>query len=312
MKRFSLLIVAAALFGVAFVGVIGMRRDITLKQARSGFVSKLIPQSREKTPVPASPSKRFHIVAYDSPKGKLAAYASIDPNDGKRHPVIIWISGGDSHSIDASFWEDQDISNDQSAKQYREAGLLMMYPSLRGGNDNPGEPEGFLGEADDVVAAADYLAKLSYVDPNRIYLGGHSTGGTLVLLSAELSSKFRAVFAFGPVDDIGGYGSDSGFTPFDASNSKERELRSPGLWLSSIKCPVFVFEGEDGGNIDSLLKMKGASKNPLIRFSSVEGASHFSILGPVNRVIANKILGDTGKQMNIQFNTASLNRLFLK
>ncbi len=312
MKRFSLLTVAAVLSVVAFVGVIGMRRDITLKQARSGFFSKLIPQSRDKTPAPASPSKRFQLVAYDSPKGKLAAYAGVDPHDGKRHPVIIWISGGDSHSIDASFWEDRDISNDQSAKQYREAGLLMMYPSLRGGNDNPGEPEGFLGEADDVIAAADYLAKLSYIDPNRIYLGGHSTGGTLVLLSAELSSKFRAVFSFGPVDDIGRYGSDSGFTPFDTSNVKERELRSPGLWLSSIKCPVFVFEGEEGGNIESLLTMKKASKNPMIRFTTVEGASHFSILGPVNRVIANKILGDTGKQMNIQFNTESLNRLFIK
>ena len=94
MKRFSLLIIAAVLSVVAFVGVIGMRRDITLKQARSGFFSKLIPQSRDKTPVPASPSKRFHLVAYDSPKGKLAAYASVDPLDGKRHPVIIWISGG--------------------------------------------------------------------------------------------------------------------------------------------------------------------------------------------------------------------------
>ena len=41
----------------------------------------------------------------------------------------------------------------------------MMFPSLRGGNDNPGAKEGFLGEVDDVIAAADFLAKQPYVDP---------------------------------------------------------------------------------------------------------------------------------------------------
>ncbi len=36
----------------------------------------------------------------------------------------------------------------------------MMYPSLRGGNKNPGYIETFLGEVDDVIAAARYLAQL--------------------------------------------------------------------------------------------------------------------------------------------------------
>ena len=75
----------------------------------------------------------------------------------------------------------------------------MMFPSLRGGNDNPGVREGFFGEVDDVLAAAEYLSKQAFVDPQRIYLGGHSTGGTLVLLVAECSGRFRAVFSFGPV-----------------------------------------------------------------------------------------------------------------
>ena len=75
----------------------------------------------------------------------------------------------------------------------------MMYPSLRGGNNNPGHMESFFGEVDDVLAARALLAKLPYVDPERIYLGGHSTGGTLALLVAECSGAFRGVFAFGPV-----------------------------------------------------------------------------------------------------------------
>ena len=37
-----------------------------------------------------------------------------------------------------------------------------------------------------------FLAAQPYVDPARIYLGGHSTGGTLALLVAECSETFRA------------------------------------------------------------------------------------------------------------------------
>jgi hypothetical protein len=40
----------------------------------------------------------------------------------------------------------------------------MMFPSLRGGNDNPGAREGFYGEVDDVVAASEFLARQPYVD----------------------------------------------------------------------------------------------------------------------------------------------------
>jgi len=116
-----------------------------------------------------------------------------------------------------------------------------MYPSLRGGNDNPGFKESFLGEVDDVLAAADFLASQPGIDPNRIYLGGHSTGGTLALLTAESTNKFRAVFSLGPVDDIRGYGTE--FIFFDHRNSAELEPRSPANWLYSIQNPTFVIEG---------------------------------------------------------------------
>ena len=67
----------------------------------------------------------------------------------------------------------------------------MMFPGLRGTSGNPGTQESFLGEVDDVLAAADFLRKVDYVDPSRIYLGGHSTGGTLALLVAEAGASFQ-------------------------------------------------------------------------------------------------------------------------
>jgi dipeptidyl aminopeptidase/acylaminoacyl peptidase len=182
-----------------------------------------------------------------------------------------------------------------------------MYPSLRGGNDNPGYKEGFYGEVDDIVAAADYLTRLPYVDPNRIYLGGHSTGGTLALLVSEFTDRFRAVFAFGPVADVRGYGSEN--LPIDLNDLEEVNLRAPIAWLPSIKSPTFVIEGDGDGNADQLRLMSGASKNPAVRFHEVPGFDHFSVLAAVTPVIARKIVADTGSSTNIQFSNDELTNL---
>lgn len=55
-----------------------------------------------------------------------------------------------------------------------------MIPSFRGEDRNPGSYEMFYGELEDLDAAYDWLAKQPWVDPDRIYLAGHSTGGTPV------------------------------------------------------------------------------------------------------------------------------------
>ena len=187
----------------------------------------------------------------------------------------------------------------------------MMFPSLRGGNDNPGQKEGFLGEVDDVLAAADYLAKQNYVDPARIYLGGHSTGGTLVLLVAECSDRFRAVFSFGPVVDVSGY--NGKYLPFDMLNNREVEVRSPGYWLDSIKNPVFVIEGATrDANLDSLRTMAQSNKNPNAHVYAIPGATHFTVLAPTNRLIATKILRDDGRTTNLAFTEDELFQPFAK
>src|SRR5262249_2655167 len=148
-----------------------------------GFQTKLVRKEAAKEAVPQPPGRLFRVIRYDSPAGKLAAYLSPDPQDGKKHPAVVWVFGGFDNGIGETAWEDAPPSNDQSASAFRRAGIIMMYPSFRGGNDNPGFKEGFYGEVDDVLAAADYLAKQDYVDSSRIYLGGHSTGGTLALLA---------------------------------------------------------------------------------------------------------------------------------
>jgi acetyl esterase/lipase len=276
----------------------------SLPEARRGFKTKPVARGNEREPVEEPPAQLFRIVRYKSPVGPLPAYLSVTPRDGKRRPAIVWITGGDCNSI-SDVWSPQRPDNDQSASAFRKAGIVMLFPSLRGGNDNPGVREGYFGEVDDVLAAADYLAKHASVDPQRIYLGGHSTGGTLALLTAEYTDRFRAVFSFGPVDRVGGYGPE--YLPFDTANPRELELRDPVRWLHSVRCPVFVFEGTHGqSNIDSLLNLSRQSRNPLVHCHPVKGKDHFSILLPVTRLIAGKILRDDGPTTNISFTEAEL------
>jgi dipeptidyl aminopeptidase/acylaminoacyl peptidase len=279
----------------------------SLAEARAGFATKLARQHRADEPVDEPPAAVFRKVKYDAPVGKCAAYLTPDPKDGRKHPAVVWITGGDCNTI-GEMWKPKPRGDDQTARQYREAGVVMMVPSLRGGNDNPGVQENFLGEVDDVLAAAAHLAKQDYVDPKRVYLGGHSTGGTLALLVAEVPNPFRAVVSFGPVDDISGYPADVR-PAVNVGDRREVELRSPGRWLHSIQCPTFVFEGTDGGNIDSLRAMQGRTTSA--KFFAVKGASHFSILAPVNELVARKIAADTGEgATKLSFTEDELNGLF--
>jgi pimeloyl-ACP methyl ester carboxylesterase len=265
----------------------------SLREARAGFQTKLLrKESRGEAPEPPPPGV-LDLVRYPAPLGANAAYVSPRPADGKKHPAVIWLVGGFSNSIGGFAWTPGPASNDQSASAFRDHGILMLYPSLRGGNNNPGHIETFYGEVDDVLAAADYLASLDYVDPARIYLGGHSTGGTLALLAAAAApeGRFRSVFALGPVEDVIGYGAD--VLPFDLGDPKEGRLRAPQNWLADIQCPTFVFEGtEQPGNFSSLQALQKRSKNRRIQFVPVPGGTHFSIIAPTVEKLSRHILSD--------------------
>ena len=281
----------------------------SLAQARSTFKTQ-ISFSDQEPGAPTPPASIFRKITYPAPVGPLAAYLTLDPKDGSRQPAMIWITGGDCNSI-GDVWSANPRNNDQTAAAYRRMGIVMMFPSLRGGNDNPGRHEGFYGEVDDVLAAYDYLSRLPYVDPNRIYLGGHSTGGTLVLLTAETRNPSRAVFAFGPVGDVSVYGRSLLPIDFNRGDPRERTLRSPGYWLPSARGQVFVIEGTGTpGNISSLEAMRRMSQNPALHFMAIAGATHFSVLAPSNEVIARKILNDLPSHSQFEMTQTELQTHF--
>lgn len=289
---------------------------VPLVESRKGFKTKLTRKESAGEPLdqpgnnPAG--KGFSVVQYDAPGGKYPAYLYTPSSDeaasNGKLPAIIWITGGDCNTI-GDIWTPAEPENDQNATAFRNAGVVMMFPSMRGGNQNAGYREAFLGEVDDVLAARTWLAKQPNVDANRIYLGGHSTGGTLALLVAECSDDFRAVFSFGPVENVAFYGPE--MLPFVLHNSKEIKLRSPGNWLKDIKTPTFIIEGTRQSNYASLVAMQG-SRNPNVHALPVHGADHFSVLAPINALIAQRILKDTEATCNIKLTAADMKRAFGK
>ena len=264
----------------------------TLASLRSHYETSVTIEPMLEMPLPTPPTKLFNTVRYDSDGMSLAAFVTPDPQDQKKHPAIVWITGGESNTL-ADFWRKGSRQNDQTASPYRDAGVMMMFPTLRGGNDNAGNIEVNYGEVDDVIAAAEYLATLPYVDSSRIYLGGHSTGGTLALLVSEVASSthpelFKAVISFGATQETM-FLQEATFT---GDEQREIELRAPANWTNDIRMPTWVIEGKRSGNYYDLQPMCDKNKNPMLHCAFIARHDHFSVLYPLNRHLAQQIMAD--------------------
>ncbi|RKH12271.1 peptidase [Corallococcus praedator] len=253
---------------------------------RKTFRTQLKDPSAPPVSAPVPPSGVFELVRYPAPLGSNAAYVT-PVREGGRRPAMVWLHGGFNWGIGPLAWQPADRDNDQSARAFREAGMVLMLPSLRGANDNPGEHEYFLGEADDVVAAIDFLAQRPDVDPARIYLGGHSTGGTLALIAAAHAPRLKGAYVFGPTHDVSEYGRTG--TALDRATGPELWMRNPVSFVEALRVSTQVIEGSDHGNTDAIEPLRKAAKGAPLSFLLVPGATHFSVLAPVTELLARRL-----------------------
>ncbi len=245
LKKFWAVLLAAALAfcsACSFTGSIAAdidknNIDLTRYQNdRNAFETKLIvegpsPQYHEEEAPPEGVSE----VIYPSGDLELKAWLSDDPGDGQRHPAVVYAHGGFAFGL--SDWED--------AQAFTDAGFVLMTPMVRGENGNLGNYEGFFGEVDDVIAAGDYLKELPYVDPENIFLCGHSVGGTLSMLTSMLPSSYKAIATFGasPNQRVF-FKSSSDIAPFDYNDFSETDIRSPLAYIDCIQKPLYIFVAE--------------------------------------------------------------------
>src|SRR5205823_5836036 len=97
-------------------------------------------------------------------------------------------------------------------------------------------------------AALDFvLAKVPNIDPNRVYIAGHSSAGTLALLVAEQEPRIKGCAAFAPRTDVEAH--LHGVTlSLEKSLTGYREFihnSSPKTHADKLKCPLFLFHAED-------------------------------------------------------------------
>jgi dipeptidyl aminopeptidase/acylaminoacyl peptidase len=254
---------------------------------RKNFHTRLKVEPQHREPAPTPPPELFELVRYPAPLGSNAAYVT-PVREGAKRPAVVWIRGGMNWGIDELAWERMPRSNDQSARAFREAGLVLMLPSLRGAVDNPGAHEFFLGEVDDVVAAIDFVAQRPDVDLARVYVAGHSTGGTVALMAAVLSPRLKGAYAFGPVDNVAEY---APYVPLlGRATGTELWLRNPVSYVEHLRVPTQVIEGSDEGNMEAFEPLRAAAKGAPLSLLAVPGATHFSVLAPVTELLAKKLV----------------------
>jgi dipeptidyl aminopeptidase/acylaminoacyl peptidase len=130
------------------------------------------------------------------------------------------------------------------ARPFLEAGYAVVMPSVRGENGQTGTFSMFFDEVSDVLAVTDHARSQRWADPQRIYVAGHSAGGTLAMLAGLASPHYRAVASFsGSPDQLALAKSLPSIVPFDRNNPVEYEMRSPLSYATSFKAPARLLHG---------------------------------------------------------------------
>ncbi|WP_132518095.1 alpha/beta fold hydrolase [Rhizobium sp. BK376] len=193
------------------------------------------PDKYEPLVAPTGADQIFYRSGYGG-ELELVAWVSEYQRTAKPKPAVLFLHGG--NAIGQGHW--------LLVKPYIEAGYVVMIPSMRGENGQKGNFSGFYDEVDDVLAASERLRHLPGVDPHRLFLAGHSVGGTLAMLTAMSTRRFRAAAPMsGNPDSFAFFARYPQDIRFDDKNPREFQMRSPVCYAHSFKCPMRVSHGSE-------------------------------------------------------------------
>jgi len=195
------------------------------------------------------------LVHYPSKDGKwqISAFVYVPYNAERngKNAAVVFVHGGPHQQVQNSF--------NRRAQYLANQGFFVILPNYRGssgyGKDFEDADRFDMGGGDleDVVSAADWIAKTGYVDPKKIAVMGGSYGGYLTLMAAaKAPDRWAAAAPFIPFVNW--------FTVLERTEPNIREHfiaamgdpvkdkerlhdRSPIYFVNQIKAPVLLLAG---------------------------------------------------------------------
>lgn len=228
-------------------------KQLRIVEDNASFAAKL----------PSMPQKEFitiHSDGYDLNAYIIKPYG-FDPS--KRYPVIMWqYSGPGSQQVSNNWQLDWDF---YAASQ----GYVVVCVDGRGTgyrgrafSDVVYKQLGYY-ETIDQINAAKEVARMSFVDPDRIGIAGWSYGGYESLMCAtDPNSPFAAAVAIAPVTDWRYYDTVYAerymLTP--RQNEDGYDLSAPMTRAANLKCPLLIMHGTADDNVHPANSMEFASR----------------------------------------------------
>lgn len=210
------------------------------RSAHETQLSAHTPSPAKGAPLTSAPPGAV-TVTYTSGELGLQAWVGYPSRAGSK-PALIYFHGDFAIGPD----------DFEAVRPFLDAGFLVMTPSLRGENGNPGDFELLWGEVDDARAAVEWVASQPGVDRNRIYAFGHSIGGGIAaMLSLYPELPLRATGSCGGIyvpETFGRWAnseSNAELVRFDASDPRETTLRVLGPNLPWMVHPHLAYVGDD-------------------------------------------------------------------
>lgn len=172
---------------------------------------------------------------------------NFDPN--KKYPAIINVHGGPQGQWSDGFRGDWQM--------YPGSGYVLIFPNPHGstgyGQAYTDEISGDYGGKvfQDVMAVTDYLAKLPYVDAERLGAMGWSYGGYMMNWLQGHTTRFKAIVSmmglynlksfYGATEELWFPQWDLGGMPW---NSAQYNKWSPDQYVKNFKTPTLIITGE--------------------------------------------------------------------
>jgi dipeptidyl aminopeptidase/acylaminoacyl peptidase len=199
--------------------------------------------------VDVRPAERMWVAGAGGAKIEVFIVKPHDFDPSKKYPLILNVHGGPQSQWADAFRGDWQV--------YPGAGYVVAFANPHGstgyGQDFTAEISGDWGGEpfDDLMKVTDELAKLPYVDPDRMGAMGWSYGGYMMDWFEGHTNRFKAIASMMGVFDLRSmYGSteELWFPEWDLKgqpwNSAQYDKFSPSSYVTNFKMPCLVISGE--------------------------------------------------------------------